>query len=164
MRTIIGILISFLTFCSAFAMAAGGGHGLTDMLGKMNFGAIGGLIHADVTLALGGILLGGLLIAFRPVDLFACLTGCCTRHELPQDELRINLLICQAGCRLALFGGMAYSVVSVIIVMMYRIGGDTTLVGQGIAVAMSASLWGVLFSALFGALKSKFLHQIKPGQ
>ena len=164
MRTIIGILIAFFAFVTAFSMAAGGGHGLGQMIGNMNYGAVSGLIHADVVLALAGLLLGGLLMAFRAVDLFACLVGCCTRREPPPEELRINLLICQAGSRLVLFGGMAYSIIGVIIVMMYRIGGDTSLVGQDIASAMTASLWGILLAALFGALKSKFLHQIKPGQ
>ncbi|SVE40081.1 uncharacterized protein METZ01_LOCUS492935, partial [marine metagenome] len=73
MRTIIGILIAFFAFVTAFSMAAGGGHGLGEMIGRMNFGAVIGLIFADVVLALGGLLLGGLLIAFRAVDLFACL-------------------------------------------------------------------------------------------
>ena len=164
MRAIIGFLIAFFAFLTAFGMAAGGGHGLGEMLGNINFGAGMGLVHANEVLAIGGVILGGLLVAFRPVDLFALLAGCCTRREPPPKELRTNLLICQAGSRLVLFGGMAYSIIGVIIVMMYRIGGDTSLVGQGIASAMTASLWGILLAALFGALKSKFLHQIEPGQ
>ena len=65
MRTIIGILIAFFAFVTAFSMAAGGGHGLGQMIGNMNYGALSGLIFADVLLALVGLLLGGLLMAFR---------------------------------------------------------------------------------------------------
>ena len=163
MRAIIGFLIAFFAFVAAFGMVAGGGHGLTDMLGKINFWAAMGLVHVNEVFAIGGVILGGLLVAFRSVDLFALLVGCCTRREPPPKELRTNLLICQAGSRLSLFAGMAASVAGVIVVTMYYLGGDTHVVGQGIATAMTGALWGILLAALFNTLKSRFLHKMKPG-
>ena len=163
MRAIIGFLIAFFAFLTAFGMAAGGGHGLGEMLGNINFGAGMGLVHANEFIGIGGIILGGLLVAFRPVELFALLVGCCTRREPPPAELRTNLLICQAASHLSLFAGMAAAVAGVIVVMMYRLGGDTHLVGQGIATAMAGALWGILLAALFNTLKSRFLHKMKPG-
>ncbi len=82
MRTNIGILVASLSFLTAFGMAAGGGHGLGEMIAQMNFGAAGGLIHATEIIGIGGILMGGLLVSFRPVDLFSMLNACFTQREL----------------------------------------------------------------------------------
>jgi len=164
MRTNIGILVASLSFLTAFGMAAGGGHGLGEMIAQMNFGAAGGLIHATEIIGIGGILMGGLLVSFRPVDLFAMLHASFTQRESSPKELRTNILICQAASRLVLFSGMAAAVAGVIIVMMFRLGGDTSLVGQGIATALSGVLWGILGAALFSTLKSRFLHQMNPGE
>ena len=164
MRTIIGILIASLSFLIAFGMAAGGGHGIGEMIAQMNFGAAGGLIHATEIIGIGGILMGGLMVSFRPVDLFAMLHASFTQRESSPKELRTNILICQAASRLVLFSGMAAAVAGVIIVMMFRLGGDTSLVGQGIATALSGVLWGILGAALFSTLKSRFLHQMNPGE
>ena len=46
-------------------------------------------------------------------------------------------------------------------VMMFKIGGDTTVVGQGIATALGGALIGIMLAGLFSAIKYRFLRQIK---
>ena len=62
MVVIIGFVFLLACVMSGFAMAAGGGHGLADMIANINFGAIGGLIHINEFISLGGMVLGSMII------------------------------------------------------------------------------------------------------
>ena len=157
MKTIIGFLIALSAFITGFGMAAGGGHGI-------NFGAAGGLIHPNEFISIGGILVGGLIISFRVRDLRNMIIGCFSDAD-PYDrneELRTNILICQAAAKLSIFAGMISSIAGIIITMMFRIGGDATLVGQGIATSLVGAMIGIMLAGLFSAIKYRFLRQIKP--
>ena len=68
------------------------------------------------------------------------------------EKLRTNILICQAAAKLSIFAGMISAIAGIIVVMMFKIGGDTAVVGQGIATALAG---------LFSAIKCRFLRQIK---
>ena len=153
---------SLAVFCMSvgFAMAAGG-HG------GMNFGAIGGLFHLNEMIFLFGVPFGGLLVAFPISDLWYCLRDV---FILPEPEssadpinhdLRKNAMICQLASRLSILTGIIASIAGFIIVMMFKIGGDTTIVGQGMATAMAAMFWGLILAALFTALKFRFLAQVQ---
>ncbi len=163
-KNLVGMLVGFslAVFCLwvGFAMSAGG-HG------SMNFGAIGGLFYFNEFLYLFGVPVGGLLVAFPLSDLWYCLRD---TFILPEPEssadpinhdLRKNAMICQLASRLAILTGIIASIAGFIIVMMYKIGGDTALVGQGIATAAAAMFWGLVLAALFTSLKFRFLAQVQ---
>ena len=158
MKTIIGFLIALFAFITAFAMAAGG-HG-----GGLNFGAAGGLLHVSELVSIGGILIGGLIISFGVGDLWTMIIGCFsdTGPSERNEKLRTNILICQAAAKLSIFAGMISAIAGIIVVMMYKIGGDTAVVGQGIATALAGALIGIMLAGLFSAIKYRFLRQIKP--
>lgn len=158
MKTIIGFLIALFAFITAFAMAAGG-HG-----GGLNFGAAGGLLHVSELVSIGGILIGGLIISFGVGDLWTMIIGCFSDTEPSEgnEKLRTNILICQAAAKLSIFAGMISAIAGIIVVMMYKIGGDTVVVGQGIATALGGALIGIMLAGLFSAIKYRFLRQIKP--
>ena len=157
MKTIIGFLIALFAFITGFAMAAGG-HG-----GGLNFGATGGLLHITELISIGGILIGGLIISFRVKDLRTMIISCFfdTDPSKSDEELRTNILICQAAAKLSIFAGMISTIAGIIVVMMFKIGGDTTVVGQGIATALGGALIGIMLAGLFSAIKYRFLRQIK---
>ena len=157
MKTIIGFLIALSAFITGFGMAAGGGHGI-------NFGAAGGLLHITELISIGGILIGGLIISFRVKDLRTMIIGCFSNSDSSKgdEELRTNILICQAAAKLSIFAGMISTIAGIIVVMMFKIGGDTTVVGQGIATALGGALIGIMLAGLFSAIKYRFLRQIKP--
>ncbi len=50
-------------------------------------------------------------------------------------------------------------IIGVIVVMMYKIGGDAAIVGRGIAVALCGAMTGILLAGLFTAMKYRFLRQ-----
>ena len=172
MKTIIGFLIALFAFITAFAMAAGG-HG-----GGLNFGAAGGLLHVSELVSIGGILIGGLIISFGVADLWTMIIGCFSDPEPSaivslqpgklihqtegNEKLRTNILICQAAAKLSIFAGMISAIAGIIVVMMFKIGGDTAVVGQGIATALAGALIGIMLAGLFSAIKYRFLRQIKP--
>ncbi len=62
MLVIIGFVVLFTGVIMGFAMAAGGGHGLGEMLSKMNFAAMGGLVHANEFISLGGMVFGSMIV------------------------------------------------------------------------------------------------------
>ena len=163
MKTIIGFLIALFAFITAFGMAAGGGHGLGEMIANINFGAAGGLIHINEFISIGGILIGGLIISFQVEDLWTMIIGCFSDTEPSEgnEKLRTNILICQAAAKLSIFAGMISAIAGIIVVMMYKIGGDTVVVGQGIATALGGALIGIMLAGLFSAIKYRFLRQIK---
>ena len=119
MKTIIGFLIALFAFITGFAMDAGG-HG-----GGLNYGAAGGLLHVSELVSIGGILIGGLIISFGVGDLWNMIIGCFSDTD-PYDryeELRTNILICQAAAKLSIFAGMISAIAGIIITMMFKIGG-----------------------------------------
>ena len=63
MNVIAGFAFLFTCVLLGFAMAAGGGHGLADMLGKMNFKAAMALVHANEFISLGGMVLGSMIVS-----------------------------------------------------------------------------------------------------
>ncbi len=161
LRVIIGFSIAFLAFVVAFAMSAGGGQSLGEMLHQLNFGAIGGMIFIDSLIMIVGMLVGGLIISFEPRDLKAMIFDCCTKGGQIENEgkLRVHILVCQAGAKLSILAGMINAIIGVIVVMMYKIGGDTAIVGRGIAVALCGAMTGILLAGLFTAMKYRFLRQ-----
>ena len=162
MKTIIGVLIALFAFITGFAMAAGGGHGLGEMIANINFGAAGGLVHITELISIGGILIGGLIISFRVKDLRTMIISCFfdTDPSKGDEELRTNILICQAAAKLSIFAGMISAIAGIIITMMFKIGGDTTVVGQGIATSLAGAMIGIMLAGLFSAIKYRFLRQI----
>ena len=56
---------------------------------------------------------------------------------------------------------MISAIAGIIVVMMFKIGGDTAVVGQGIATALAGALIGIMLAGLFSAIKYRFLRQIK---
>ena len=56
---------------------------------------------------------------------------------------------------------MISTIAGIIVVMMFKIGGDTAVVGQGIATALTGALIGIMLAGLFSAIKYRFLRQIK---
>ena len=163
MKTIIGFLIALFAFITAFGMAAGGGHGLGEMIANINFGAAAALVHITELISIGGILIGGLIISFGVGDLRTMIIGCFSNSDSSKgdEELRTNILICQAAAKLSIFAGMISTIAGIIVVMMFKIGGDTTVVGQGIATALGGALIGIMLAGLFSAIKFRFLRQIK---
>ena len=157
---LVGISLAFFCFVVGFAMSAGG-HG------SMNFGAIGGLVHMNVIMYLFGIPVGGLLVAFPLPDLWYCFRDTFIPPEPESstdpinNDLRKNAMICQLASRLAIMAGIIASIADFIVVMMFKIGGDTTIVGQGMATAMAAMFWGSILAAVFTAIKFRFLAQVQ---
>ncbi|MBT5846603.1 MAG: hypothetical protein HOH86_08415, partial [Verrucomicrobiales bacterium] len=62
MLVIVGGLIIFIGVLTGFAMAAGGGHGIAEMFAKAEWGAAMSLIHANEFIALGGMVLGSMIL------------------------------------------------------------------------------------------------------
>ncbi len=62
MLVIVGGLIIFIGVLTGFAMAAGGGHGFGEMLAKAEWGAAISLVHANEFIALGGMVIGSMLV------------------------------------------------------------------------------------------------------
>ncbi|MBL67948.1 MAG: flagellar motor stator protein MotA [Verrucomicrobiales bacterium] len=232
MFVIIGFVLLIGCVVVGFAMAAGGGHGLGEMIANMNFGAIGGLVHANEFISLGGMVFGSMIImapikvikgVFAQVlgtlkgtpyskedyeELMKCMyelfqlgrrggmialeehvmnpegsslfskypkfhgnhhaleflcdalrpivDGRLKPDQLPpllnkslhvmEEEHHEPIFVMQnVGDALPAFGIVA-AVLGIIVVMMYRLGGDTTLVGQGIATALAGTFFGIFGS------------------
>ena len=62
MLVIVGGLIIFIGVLTGFAMAAGGGHGLAEMYAKAEWGAAISLVHANEFIALGGMVIGSMIL------------------------------------------------------------------------------------------------------
>ena len=62
MLVIVGGVIIFIGVLTGFAMAAGGGHGLAEMFAKAEWGAAMSLVHANEFIALGGMVLGSMIL------------------------------------------------------------------------------------------------------
>ena len=158
---LVGAGLAFFSFVFGVAWSAGGTGG------GMNFGFIGALCYIHHLFLLLGISFGGLLVAFSISDLWYCLRDA---FILPEPEsstdpinndLRKNAMICQLASRLAILAGVMASILDFIVVMAYKLGGDTAIVGLGIAQAMAVLFWGFMLAALFTALKFRFLSQVQ---
>ncbi len=62
MLVIVGLIIIGIGVLTGFAMAAGGGHGMGDMFAKAEWGAALSLIHANEFIALGGMVIGAMVV------------------------------------------------------------------------------------------------------
>ena len=62
MLVIVGLIIIFIGVLTGFAMAAGGGHGIGEMFAKAEWGAAMSLVHANEFIALGGMVLGSMIV------------------------------------------------------------------------------------------------------
>ena len=62
MLVIVGGVIIFIGVLTGFAMAAGGGHGLAEMFAKAEWGAAMSLVHANEFIALGGMVVGSMIL------------------------------------------------------------------------------------------------------
>ncbi len=232
MVVIIGFVFLLGCVMTGFAMAAGGGHGLGEMIANINYGAIGGLIHINEFISLGGMVLGSMII-MAPINVlkgviaqglgtlkgapykkddyeelmkcmyelfqlgrrggmialeehvmnpegsslfskypkfhgnhhaveFLCdalrpiVDGRLKPDQLPpllnkslhvmEDEHHEPISVMQnVADGLPAFGIVA-AVLGIIVVMMYRLGGDTALVGQGIATALAGTFFGIFGS------------------
>lgn len=232
MFVIIGFALLIGCVMVGFAMAAGGGHGLGEMIANMNFSAIGGLVHANEFISLGGMVFGSMIIS-APVkvikgvfsqalgtlkgapfskddyeELMKCLyelfqlgrrggmialeehvmnpegsslfskypkfhgnhhaleflcdalrpivDGRLKPDQLPpllnkslhvmEDEHHEPIHVMQNTADALPAFGIVAAVLGIIVVMMYRLGGDTTLVGQGIATALAGTFFGIFGS------------------
>ena len=232
MVVIFGFVLLFGCVVTGFAMAAGGGHGLGEMLANMNFGAFMGLIHANEFIALGGMVFGSMIIS-APIkvikgvfaqalgtlkglpyskadyeELMKCMyelfqlgrrggmialeehvmnpegsslftkypkfhgnhhavefmcdalgplvDGRLKPDQLPplldkqlhtmEEEHHEPIMIMQNVADALPAFGIVAAVLGIIVVMMFRLGGDTTLVGQGIATALAGTFFGIFGS------------------
>lgn len=154
-----GFLLAFFSFLIAFGLSAGNG--------DINFGAAGGLFHIVDFFYIFGITTGGLLVAFPISDLWYCFRDAFTPPEPESSndpinhDLRKNAMICQLASRLTIMAGFIAAIGGFIVVMFFKIGGDTMVVGQGIATAMAAVLLSLVLAAFLTALKFRFLDQIQ---
>ncbi len=232
MVVIFGFVLLFGCVITGFAMAAGGGHGLGEMLANMNFGAFMGLIHAIEFIALGGMVFGSMIISapmkvikgvfaqglgtlkgppYSKADyeeLMKCMyelfqlgrrggmialeehvmnpegsslftkypkfhgnhhavefmcdalgplvDGRLKPDQLPplldkqlhtmEEEHHEPIMIMQNVADALPAFGIVAAVLGIIVVMMFRLGGDTTLVGQGIATALAGTFFGIFGS------------------
>ena len=62
MIVIVGFIIIGIGVLTGFAMAAGGGHGIAEMFAKAEWGAALSLIHANEFIALGGMVIGAMVV------------------------------------------------------------------------------------------------------
>ena len=62
MLVIVGLIIIGIGVLTGFAMAAGGGHGIAEMFAKAEWGAALSLIHANEFIALGGMVIGAMMV------------------------------------------------------------------------------------------------------
>jgi chemotaxis protein MotA len=62
MLVIVGGVIIFIGVLTGFAMAAGGGHGIGEMFAKAEWGAAMSLVHANEFIALGGMVVGSMIL------------------------------------------------------------------------------------------------------
>ena len=62
MLVIVGLIIIGIGVLTGFAMAAGGGHGIGEMFAKAEWGAAMSLIHANEFIALGGMVIGAMVV------------------------------------------------------------------------------------------------------
>ena len=62
MLVIVGLIIIGIGVLTGFAMAAGGGHGIGEMFAKAEWGAALSLIHANEFIALGGMVIGAMMV------------------------------------------------------------------------------------------------------
>ena len=62
MLVIVGLIIIGIGVLTGFAMAAGGGHGIAEMFAKAEWGAALSLIHANEFIALGGMVIGAMVV------------------------------------------------------------------------------------------------------
>jgi chemotaxis protein MotA len=62
MIVIVGFIIIGIGVLTGFAMAAGGGHGIGEMFAKAEWGAALSLIHANEFIALGGMVIGAMMV------------------------------------------------------------------------------------------------------
>ena len=62
MLVIVGLIIIGIGVLTGFAMAAGGGHGIAEMFAKAEWGAATSLIHANEFIALGGMVIGAMIV------------------------------------------------------------------------------------------------------
>jgi chemotaxis protein MotA len=62
MIVIVGFIIIGIGVLTGFAMAAGGGHGIGEMFAKAEWGAALSLIHANEFIALGGMVIGAMIV------------------------------------------------------------------------------------------------------
>jgi chemotaxis protein MotA len=62
MLVIVGLIIIGIGVLTGFAMAAGGGHGIAEMFAKAEWGAAMSLIHANEFIALGGMVIGAMIV------------------------------------------------------------------------------------------------------
>ena len=62
MLVIVGLIIIGIGVLTGFAMAAGGGHGIAEMFAKAEWGAALSLIHANEFIALGGMVIGAMIV------------------------------------------------------------------------------------------------------
>ena len=62
MIVIVGFIIIGIGVLTGFAMAAGGGHGIGEMFANAEWGAALSLIHANEFIALGGMVIGAMMV------------------------------------------------------------------------------------------------------
>ncbi|MFP6903001.1 MAG: MotA/TolQ/ExbB proton channel family protein [Verrucomicrobiia bacterium] len=62
MLVIVGLIIIGIGVLTGFAMAAGGGHGIAEMFEKAEWGAAMSLVHANEFIALGGMVIGAMVV------------------------------------------------------------------------------------------------------
>ena len=66
-------------------------------------------------------------------------------HTMEEEHHQPILVMTKVSDSLPAFGIVA-AVLGIIVVMMYKIGGDTTVVGEGIATALAGTFFGIFGS------------------
>lgn len=149
----LGLIIALISFVIFFAMAAG----VYD--GRMNFGAIGYLFHLDKLIFFLGFVLGGILVAFSPSDLWGCLKTVFVAAEPESDSDPLNKIhrksatVFQCAMWLSILSGLIAALVQIMVLMMYNVGGDTLVVAEGLSEGVVPLVCGFTFAGLFTALK-----------
>ena len=143
-RVLIGLAISVLGTICGFSMAGG---------------AIPSLWVLPELVIVLSFTAGGLAMTHGISDAIEMIRVAVNLNpDLTRARLEINLRICEAGTRFAFCGGLASSVLGVIVTMGH-LGGDLSQVGHHIANAFTGLFWAVVIVGIFfQPLKFKFLH------
>lgn len=124
-------------------------------------GQVGNLLHISELMVIFGFIVGGVIMAFGPLD--ACNMFLCALNfseDQTPERLRRNILICEGASKFSLYGGFTACFLGLVITLG-TIAGDVSLVCEKIGAALTGLIVGAgIAGVLFQPLKFRFLSML----
>lgn len=144
LRCIFGISLPFLGMIFGFALAGG---------------EVVQLLHPPEISIVLGFVLGGLMTAYGFSATWKMFRSALkSSDDASLEQLRKSIMICEGGSKFALYGGLVACCLGVMVTFV-KIGGDVSMVGNGLAASVSGLVLGAAIAGIvFQPLKFRFLN------